>query len=244
MPGAIHQFGIDTEKIWRLPMCHKQKSQRTMVVIGAAICVFPFTPASACSVSATSGLFINNPSGVLMVDGADRNSSVTIRVRLDSSSRAAFDFGFTEAGRYVPVTGNSRAGGTYTFSGGDIVDFTLRYRGADGLFGTSDDSVYRLSDNANPARQHYFAPINPSKSRNPGTTQAYFQDLRLSWDLNQDGKPDARALIEFKGRKSDGMLPVTAAVPLPAAAWLFGSGLLGLMATLARRGGAGGRSGL
>lgn len=225
-------------------MCHKQKLQRTIVVIGAAICVFPFTPVSACTVSATPELFVNNPSRVLMVDGADRNSSVTIRVRLDSPSRAAFDFGFTEAGQYVPVTGKSRVGGTYTFSGGDIVDFTLRYRGADGLFGTSDDSVYRLSDNANSARQHYFAPINPSKSRNPGTTQAYFQDLRLSWDLNQDGKPDARALIEFKGRKSDGMLPATAAVPLPTAAWLFGSGLLGLMATMARRGGAGDRSGL
>jgi hypothetical protein len=213
-------------------MRHRQKLQKTIIVIGAAINVLPFASALACSVSATSELFVNNPSKVLMVDGADRNSTVTIRVRLDSPNHAAFDFGFMDAGLYVPITGKPRAGGTYTFSGGDIIDFVLRYRGSDGLFGTSDDSIYRLSDSANYVRQHYFAPVNPSKSKNSETRQAYFHDLRLNWDLNQDGKPDAHTLIEIRSGRHDGMLPAVTAVPLPPAMWCFGSGLLGLAAVV------------
>jgi hypothetical protein len=69
-------------------------------------------------------------------------------------------------------------------------------------------------------------------------TQVYFQDLRLSWDLDLDGKPDARAMLEFKRGKYDGMMPAAAAVPVPGAMWFLGSGLLGL-AVVARRAGRG-----
>lgn len=95
--------------------------------------------------------------------------------------------------------------------------------------------VYHLSDSANYALQTYFKPVKSSKSRNPTVTQVYFQDLRLSWDLDLDGKPDVHTLLEFKRGKYDGMMPAPAAVPLPAALWLFGSGLLGLGLTVRHR---------
>jgi hypothetical protein len=57
----------------------------------------------------------------------------------------------------------------------------------------------------------------------------------MIWDLDQDGIRELK--VTLNSRKSfDGMqlAPASVPVPLPAAAWLFGSGLVGL-AALARR---------
>ncbi|MEK9134653.1 MAG: hypothetical protein AAB333_07300, partial [Pseudomonadota bacterium] len=109
-------------------------------------------------------LFVNDPAQVLMVDGKDRHSNVSIRVWLDTPNRSAFDFGFIGNDSFLPITGKSRKKGDYTFAGGSIVDFALRNKGGDGLFGTADDLIYRLSDSAGYASQHYFAAIDPAKS--------------------------------------------------------------------------------
>ena len=211
-------------------MCERQFLKS--ILIGAVCCGFPGTAALASSVSLPTEVYVTESSRVLMVDGKDRHSKVKIKVRLDAPQRSAFDFGFMSDGLYVPVTGMSRTRGRYTFAGGTVVDFALRNRGVDRLFGTPDDTIYRLSDSANYALQTYFKPVKFSKSRNPKVTQIYFRDLRLSWDLDLDGKPDVRTLLEFKRGKYDGMMPAPAAVPLPAALWLFGSGLLGLGLTV------------
>jgi hypothetical protein len=201
------------------------------VLIGAVCCGFPGTAALASSVSIPTEVYVTESSKVLMVDGKDRHSKVKIKVRLDAPQRSAFDFGFMNGGLYVPMTDKSHTRGRYTFAGGTVVDFALRNSGADRLFGTPDDLVYRLSDSANYALQTYFKPVKSSKSRNPTVTQVYFQDLRLSWDLDLDGKPDVHAWLEFKRGKYDGMMPAPAAVPLPGGLLLLGSGLLGLVAT-------------
>ena len=205
------------------------------VLIGAVCCGFPGTAVLASSVSIPTEVLVAESSRVLMVDGKDRHSKVKIKVRLDVPQRSVFDFGFMNDGLYVPMTGKSHTSGSYTFAGGTVVDFALRNRGVDHLFGTPDDLVYRLSDSANYALQTYFKAVKSSKSRNPTVTQVYFQDLRLSWDLDLDGKPDVHSLLEFKRGKYDGMMPAPAAVPLPAALWLFGSGLLGLGLTVRHR---------
>lgn len=216
-----------------------------LVSIGIVLGGFSLSPAQASSVP-LSELYINDPLKVQMVDGADRDSGVSIRFWLSTPSRAAFDFGFMDNDSYTSITGRSRTQGRYTFAGGALVDFALRNYGSDGLFGTSDDLIYRISDSAGYAQQRYFAPIDPTRSSNPGVTQTYYQDLSLNWDLNLDGLFVAHTLIEFKKSKFDGMMPATVtgsgpvpsevptAVPVPATLWLFGSGLLGLAATVRR----------
>lgn len=194
---------------------------------------FSIHDVQASSVS-TSELFINDPAQVLMVDGKDRHSNVSIRVRLDTPNRSAFDFGFIRNDNFLAITGKSRKPGDYTFAAGSIVDFALRNKGGDGLFGTSDDLIYRLSDSAGYASQHYFAAIDPVKSRDP-VTEPYYQILSLNWDLNLDGLVDAHALLKIRGSKYDGMIPASMAVSLPGASWLLGSGLAVLGVTARRR---------
>jgi hypothetical protein len=188
----------------------------------------------ASSVS-PSELFINDPTQVLMVDGKDRDSRVTIRVLLDVPNRSAFDFGFIQSDSYLAITGKSRKQGDYTFAGGSIVDFALRNKGSDGVFGTTDDLIYRLSDSAGYASQHYFTAIDPARSRHPMVSEPYYQNLSLDWDLNLDGHADARALLKIKGSQYDGMMPAPTAVSLPGASWLLGSGLTALGFTARRR---------
>ena len=181
-----------------------------------------------------SELFVNDPAQVLMVDGKDRDSNVSIRVRLDTPNRSAFDFGFIRNDSFLPITGKSRKQGDYAFAGGSIVDFALRNKGGDGLFGTSDDLIYRLSDSAGYASQHYFSAIDPAKSRHPVVTESYYRNLSLNWDLNLDGIADARALLKIRGNQYDGMMPPPTAVSLPGASWLLGSGLVVLGVTARR----------
>jgi hypothetical protein len=170
-----------------------------------------------------------------MVDGKDRHSNVSIRVWLDTPNRSAFDFGFISNDSFLPITGKSRKQGDYTFAGGSSVDFALRNMGGDGLFGTSDDLIYRLSDSAGYASQHYFAAIDPARSRHPVVTESYYRNLSLNWDLNLDGLADAHALLKIRGGKYDGMMPAPVAVSLPGASWLLGSGLAVLGVTARRR---------
>lgn len=223
------------------------KNLSRCLILGTVIGSLSHTPALASTVS-PSELYVYDPAKVQMVDGTDGNSSVSLRFWLSTPSRAAYDFGFMDDGMYVSMTGASRTQGRHTFLGGDIVDFALRNYGNDGTFGTSDDLVYRISDAAGYAQQHYFAPINPSRSRNPVVTSTYYQDLGLSWDLDLDGHFTAHTLIEFISSKYDGMRPAPntpvycptptetpTPVPAPAALWLFGSGLLALATAFRRR---------
>ena len=206
----------------------------SLIYTVAISCGFSIHDVRASSVS-PSDLFVNDPAQVLMVDGMDRHSNVSIRVWLDTPNRSAFDFGFIGNDSFLPITGKSRKKGDYTFAGGSIVDFALRNKGSDGLFGTSDDLIYRLSDSAGYASQHYFAAIDPDRSRHPVVTEPYYQILSLNWDLNLDGIADAHALLKIRGSKYDGMMAGPVAVSLPGASWLLGSGLAVLGVTARRR---------
>ncbi len=182
-----------------------------VLLAGATICVLLITPVQASTKSAFLGLTSNSPAKVFKVDGISHNSSVTARAWFGSPSRTGFDFGSIGASLYVPIT--------------DQPDFSLKSKGTDGLFSAANDEIYRLSDNANYVRERYFSAIKPSR-------QVYLRNLRLSWDLNLDDDyardPYVRTLLKIRGVRHNGTLPVTSAVPLPAAIWFFVSGLLGL----------------
>jgi len=213
---------------------HNKKFFPSLIITVAISSGFSTHAVQASSVS-PSELFINDPTQVLMVDGKDRDSNVSIRVWLDTPKRSALDFGFISNDNFLSITGKSRKKSNYTFTGGSIVDFALRSKGSDGLFGTSDDLIYRLSDSAGYASQHYFAAIDPAKSRHPAVTEPYYQKLSLGWDLNLDGLVDTRVMLKITSNKYDGMMPAPTAVSLPGASWLLGSGLAVLGVTVRRR---------
>ena len=177
--------------------------------------------------SSAYALTVNGPGTVLMIDGIDSNVTVKIKAIDGTLPLGAFDFGFVTGSSYTSINGS------YTFNGGDIVDFALRNRGADTMFGTADDLIYSISNPLDYANQTYLGLIKPSFSQNPVVSSAYYRSLTISWDLDRNGIMDTgfdlvatTPLISY-----DGMAPV----PLPAAAWLLGSGLLGIGTLMRRR---------
>ena len=175
-------------------------------------------------------LTVNAPGKVLMIDGIDSNVTVNITAVDGTSPLGAYDFGFVTGSSYTKITS---ANGSYTFNGGDIVDFALRNRGADTMFCTADDVIYSISNPLDYANQTYLLAINPSFSQNPVVTSPYYRSLTLLWDLDRNGVADTGFdLVATTPITSyDGMTPV----PLPAAAWLLGSGLLSVGAFVRRR---------
>ena len=178
----------------------------------------------------TPDLAVNGPGLVLMVDGSDSNVTVNITALDGTLPVATYDFGFVTGGGYNRITS---AIGSYTFAGGAMVDFALRDRGLDNTFGTGDDIIYSISNPADYANQWYYTPIAASNSRNPVVNGPYYHTLALLWDLDRNGVVDAGFDIGVSTplTGTDGVMPV----PLPAAVWLLGSGLLGLAGSLRRK---------
>ena len=179
--------------------------------------------------SGALALTVDGPVKVLMIDGSDSDVTMDVASVDGTLPLGAYDFGFITGSGYTRIT--SRIG-SYVFNGGDIVDFALRSRGLDNIFGTVDDRIFSISDPADYANQTYLSEIAPSFSQNPVVSNPYYRTLLLTWDLDLNGVADTgfNLSVTTPLLSNDGMMPV----PLPAAAWLFGSGLLGL-AALARR---------
>lgn len=184
----------------------------------------------ASPLSSAFALTVDGPGMVLMVDGTDANVTVDVTSIDGTLPLTEYDFGFVTGSSYTKITSLA---GKWIFNGGDIVDFALRNRGSDNIFGTGDDVVYSISDPLDYANQTYLLAIAPSNSQNPVVSSPYYRSLLLTWDLDLNGVADTgfdlsvtTPLLSY-----DGMTPV----PLPAAVWLFGSGLLGLFGFARRR---------
>jgi hypothetical protein len=209
----------------------------------ALLCNSPFVQAN----SIPSTLLIDQSGLVLMVDGKDPNASVTFGITggihrlglkfgfMRRDTLRALDFGFMRGDTFRSLDSGWRQKKKPIFTGGTMVDFAVRNRGADKRFGTSDDRIFRLSDPAHYANQYYSGAISPWKSSDPEQAETYYRNLTMFWDLDHNGITDLRITLHTRNAH-DGMYFVASAtpVPLPAAAWLLGTGLAGL-AALARR---------
>ncbi len=181
---------------------------------------------------------IDNPGMVQMVDGRDRGNQVQIGIWSSQLQHDGYDFGYMDGGIFHSLTGScnwSRA----VFSGGALVDFALRKRIGDDGSSTSDYQYYRLSDAGGYAVQDYFSPVGVRNSRNPVVSGAYYKNLLLYWDPDQDQDRDVTVKLWAQSR-FDGMQFVSsdpAPVPLPASVWLLGSGtlMLALLGAIAQR---------
>ncbi len=213
-------------------MCNK-KSRRKFIFAAVAVCGIPFPAAHAGSVWNVPGLSVDGPSLVTMIEGADRNSNVKVKVRIDNPKKPGLDFGFVSGGLYTPITGKSRVRGSYSFAGESVVDFAPLNRRPDKILGTADDQAYRVSDGA--GRQYNFSPLVSSESDYPKIMPGDFQKLRLGRGPDHDdGNNDLERWIEVKRSRCDGIVPVAAPVPVPSTMWLFGTGLLALAGALKR----------
>ena len=196
---------------------YKYRLKGIAAVAGLMLLVSPLSSAFA--------LTVTSPGPVLMIDGVgDNNTTVQITTLDATFPISEYQFGFLTGGGFTSIT--SLLDWTYTFNGGDVVDFALRE--------IASDTVYDIANPLDYANQIYSLSIDPSNSQNPVVTSPYYHALTIAWDLNHDGYADPGfgfAITPIV--TNDGMAPTV--VPLPAAAWLFGSGLLGLGALARRR---------
>ena len=102
---------------------------------------------------------------------------------------------------------------------GQVVNFALQKA-------TGDPTIFSLTDPANYAKQLFEQEVdNGGLPPNPNIT--YYNTLRIDWNV-----PGALAVsILDAGSSFDGMAPV----PLPAAAILFGTGLIGVLGVARRK---------
>ena len=196
---------------------YKYRLKGIAAVAGLMLLVSPLSSAFA--------LTVTSPGPVLMIDGVgDNNTTVQITALDATFPISEYQFGFLTGGGFTSIT--SLLDWTYTFNGGDVVDFALRE--------IASDTVYDIADPLDYANQIYSFSIDPSNSQNPAVTRPYYHALTIAWDLNHDGYADPGFGFAITPvLTNDGMAPTV--VPLPAAAWLLGSGLLGLGALTRRR---------
>ena len=200
-------------------MEYKHKVKGIAAVVGLGLLASPLYGAYAA-------ITVTSPSTVEMIDGYDSGNSVTVGVADLTFPITGYDFGFVSGGTYTNIatfTGSYTVAGTHTFTGGTMVDFALR--------DTTSGMVYDIANPADYADLTYSFPIDASSSQNPVVTSPYYHVVSFNWNNVPGGVTGIDFALTLQ--PGDGMTP--SVVPLPAAGWLFGSGLFGLGAMLRRK---------
>jgi len=154
---------------------------------------------------------------ILIVDGlADANTTVIPDV---VNPLPGFDFGQVVGGTFSQIIANSTV-----LQGGSLVDFAIQDQ--------NNLNVYSLINPGATGVTTTLSGMNLSGSEQvPASVGSYFNTLTMLWTIGQTSVPFNIQVLNA-GANNDGF----AAVPIPAAAVLFGTGLAGLVGIARRKG--------
>ncbi len=198
------------------------------VFLLSLVVVLAFLPLHA----AQAALVVTAPGGVTMVDGSGDGNVVPFAIEFAVGVNSLpFDFGHVDnMGVFQSILtvpsltgpfgfGSTSVSGTTTFLAGQVVDFALS-NGTD-VFSISDPLVD-------------YADLTFDTPITGGVPDPYYNSLTINWNSANigPGLPGLFTTATFlnAGGNADGFAPV----PIPPAALLFGSGLIGLIG-IARR---------
>lgn len=175
---------------------------------------------------------INQPGMVYMAAGKGHDSGVSLQVSGKWSRSAGYQFGYVAGSIFSPIINGDGAKHNLSFQDGTSVDFAVRNKGDDGMFGTTDDTLFRLADAAGYAVQMY---SDPNHQGSTSGSPVDYSKLTLRWDINSDDANDLSVLLKSTTCDTGMHFAPATPVPVPAALWLLGSGIVGLTTFLRRR---------
>lgn len=189
------------------------KSSKFSIVLFAAVFV-------CGSVNSAFALMVGSPGGVMMVDGKDGNDTIS-GVSFQINQGPGYNFGFVDGAGFTSIIPNGGLSGNWgPFAAGQVVNFALQKA-------TGTPTIYSLADVNDYADKLFEQVVNNGQPPNPSSIVTYFNTLRIDWN----NIPGAFSVsILDAGSAYDGMTPI----PLPPAALLFGTALIGLI-VIARR---------
>lgn len=193
--------------------------------------LFVATVAHAASIPIPSQVVINQPGMVYMATGEDQNTLVALQVSGLWPRSLGYQFGYVGNSVFSTIINGNGTKQNLSFQAGTSVNFAVRNKGDDGMFGTTDDVLFKLTDATGYTTQLYSNPLKGSNTGNP----ADYSKLTLQWDFNGDAVNDLTVFL--KASTCDGLhfAASPTPVPVPAALWLLGSGFAGLTVFLRRR---------
>lgn len=189
---------------------------------------------AAQAASIPSQVVINQPGMVYMATDEDQDTLVALQVSGLWPRSLGYQFGYMSSSVFSAIINGNDGKQNLSFQAGASVDFAVRNKGADGIFGTTDDALFRLTDAAGYATQLYSDRIS-RKGSNIGNPTDYSK-LTLQWDFNGDEMNDLTVLLKATTCNTGMHFAASSTpVPVPAALWLLGSGFAGLTVFLRRR---------
>ena len=178
----------------------------------AAFLVYPF-------VATTNAIPLPAGQKVLIVDGkGDSNTSVIPTVIAPLSPLNGFEFGQVLGGSFSPIVSE-----VTELDGGTFVDFAIHEIGAPltSFASLTNPGVIGLSG-------RFATPLSPTLAEVPDPlVGTYYNTLVLSWTFVGD-------LFEIEVLNAGAVDDGFQAVPIPSAALLFGTGLIGLLGIVRR----------
>lgn len=155
---------------------------------------------------------------ILMVDG-NADSNLTVTPTIVNANSAGWNFGQVVGGVFTPIG---------TVDGGALVDFAIQSI-------SNPVIIHSLTSAVSPssvlALTTFSGPSLSGQEQVPNPVGDYYNTIDIKWYVNGGLGVPFEVVFGNAGPTNDGF----AAVPLPPAALLFGTGLIGLIGIARRR---------